>query len=254
MQLADAKFQRDGFALIPNLLNHECQKKLLDLTPEIIKRASQLEKDGEYLMFLQDDIPDLGKLFKEEGLLDKIKSVSGLTNKTIKPLSIRIWNRIPGDPGTSWHQDARFTPSNSFTAFSLWVPLQYINNINGPLMFIPGSHRQCLLQQPQLSNCPPIGLTDTKTIVASPMKYGDATIHDSWVVHGSLRNLSDIPRKALIINWLFGPLELNSTPMLYGHFHPKEVNFIRTQNEKTLSKRIQIPGIGLSPIEWLNND
>lgn len=103
MQLADAEFQRDGFAIIPNLLNQECQKKLLDLTPEITKRASQLEKDGEYLMFLQDDIPDLGKLFKEESLLDKIKSVSGLTNKTIKPLSIRIWNRIPGDPGTSWH-------------------------------------------------------------------------------------------------------------------------------------------------------
>lgn len=250
MQLADAKFQRDGFALIPNLLSHECRNKLQDLIPEITKRAAQLEEEGKYLMFLQDDIPALDKIFREEYLLDKIKLASGLTGEIIKPLSMRIWNRCPGDPGTSWHQDARFTPSDNISAFSLWVPLQNINSMNGPLMFIPGSHRQCLLQQPQHSNFPPIGLADTTAIEASPMKYGDASIHDSWIVHGSIENRSNIPRKALIINWLFGPLKLNRTSELYGHLHTKEVNDVRAHNAKTLEKRIQIPGIGLSPIEW----
>jgi ectoine hydroxylase-related dioxygenase (phytanoyl-CoA dioxygenase family) len=251
MQFADANFQRDGFAFIPNLLTHEYQNKLKSLVPEILKNAAQLEQKGEYLMFLQDDIPALDKLFRAKSLLAKIKSATGLTGEIIKPLSIRIWNRCPGDPGTSWHQDARFTPSDSLAAFSLWVPLQDINSLNGPLMFIPGSHRQCLLKQPQLSNCSPTGVEGKNTIVASPMKYGDATIHDSWIVHGSAGNCSNTPRKALIINWLFRPLELNKVPVLYGHLHPKEVNYVRAHNAKTLQKRIQIKGIGLSPTEWL---
>jgi hypothetical protein len=50
--------------------------------------------------------------------------------------------KMPGDSkATPWHQDLVYWPMNESGALSLWLPLDDVDENNGCMMFVPGSHR-----------------------------------------------------------------------------------------------------------------
>lgn len=108
---------------------------------------------------------------------------------------------------TPWHQDESYwNPMMEYNSFSLWMPLQPATLENGCMQFVPRSHRLEVLAHHCINNDPRIhGLevdsADTSTAVACPLPPGGCTIHHNRTLHYAGPNMSEIPRRALILGF-----------------------------------------------------
>ncbi len=106
---------------------------------------------------------------------------------------------------TPWHQDeAYWDPSLDYNSLSIWIPLQEATIENGCMWFIPGSQKWEVHPHQPIGNNPKVhGLemleVDTSTAVACPLPSGGCTIHHNRTAHYTGPNLSDAPRRALIL-------------------------------------------------------
>jgi ectoine hydroxylase-related dioxygenase (phytanoyl-CoA dioxygenase family) len=108
--------------------------------------------------------------------------------------------------GTPWHQDAAFRdPRFEYKEVSIWVPLQDVDAKSSCLRFIPGSHKNIILEHHSVNDdvtaqaleC--TGPFDESVAVACPLSAGGCTIHDPATLHCSGPNLSETPRFAYIM-------------------------------------------------------
>ena len=103
--------------------------------------------------------------------------------------------------GTRWHQDqafqGKYRPMNTL---HFWIPLQDVNELNGCLHFIPGSHLLGLLPHYQCRVGDPYALTPqhlpAMEAVPCPLMLGDATCHLPLTLHRALPNGSGSVRRA----------------------------------------------------------
>lgn len=105
---------------------------------------------------------------------------------------------------TPWHQDeAYWDPAMDHHALSIWIPLQPVDQANGCMQFIPGSHRSGITAHELVNpNAHGLRLTeepDQEAVVVCALPAGGATVHDSKTVHYTGPNRSAEPRRALII-------------------------------------------------------
>jgi hypothetical protein len=108
---------------------------------------------------------------------------------------------------TSPHQDNAYFDSDE-KIYTFWIPLQDVNEKNSCMFYVPGSHKEGLVEHK------PIG-TNTRTrtgktgvslysgvynldeFVSIPMKAGDILCHDKNCMHFSSPNLTDKYRIAI---------------------------------------------------------
>jgi len=109
-------------------------------------------------------------------------------------------------PPTPWHQDEAFKdPKFECDEISIWMPLQPVNDVNGCMMFIPGTNRVELLPHRTPGNDPKVHALecyegfDPATAVACPLPAGGCTIHHGRTVHGAGPNRSGAPRYAYVL-------------------------------------------------------
>jgi ectoine hydroxylase-related dioxygenase (phytanoyl-CoA dioxygenase family) len=114
-------------------------------------------------------------------------------------------------PGVvTWHQDysywTRSTPAGHVT---IWIGLDDSTLENGCLHYVPGSHRWGLL--PRISLTKDMDavrefLTPEQAAAFKPepmvLRAGECTFHHSHTVHGSYGNRSDVPRRAVVLNFM----------------------------------------------------
>lgn len=129
--------------------------------------------------------------------------------------SVRFWHDQlfckPAQHGgnVAWHQDYSYwTRTSPLAHLTCWTGLDKATKENGCLQYIPGSHRWELL--------PITGLAgDMDAIrnvlddaqwqafsnpVAIEMEAGEASFHHPLLVHGSQKNHTDRPRRAVVLN------------------------------------------------------
>lgn len=108
---------------------------------------------------------------------------------------------------TPWHQDeAYWDPALEYHALSVWIPLQAVDDRNGCMCFVPGSHRLEVQPHHSIGHDPRVhGLEidggDMRGAVSCPLTAGGATFHDSRTLHYTGPNLSDAPRRAYILGF-----------------------------------------------------
>jgi ectoine hydroxylase-related dioxygenase (phytanoyl-CoA dioxygenase family) len=129
-------------------------------------------------------------------------------------------------PPTPWHQDEAFKdPKFECDEISIWMPLQPVNDVNGCMMFIPGTNRGEVLPHRTPGNDPKVHAIecyegfDPASAVSCPLPAGGCTIHSGRTVHGAGPNRSDAPRYAyvLIFQGLYRPAKSpRSFPWLEG--------------------------------------
>lgn len=112
---------------------------------------------------------------------------------------------------TPWHQDeAYWNPNFSYRSMSVWLPLQDVDEENGCMQFIAGSHQNEIAPHRSIGDDPRVhGLelspdagVDTSNPTICPLPAGGATFHPSRTLHFTAANFSDRPRRALIM--MFG--------------------------------------------------
>lgn len=108
---------------------------------------------------------------------------------------------------TPWHQDGEYYPIRPLRVLTIWVALDDVTPENGPMRFIPGSHKA----QKLYSHSWIEGDDKTINLVCDPrhfdeaaaesliLKAGQVSFHDVYMIHGSLANRTDRRRAAFIV-------------------------------------------------------
>jgi hypothetical protein len=145
---------------------------------------------------------------------------------------LRLWHdqvfwKPAEHPGVvPWHQDwsywTRTTPQRHI---SVYIALDDMDEENGCLQVVPGSHRWGKLPgvefggaMDQLHTHLSEEQREEFAPVAVPLRAGQASIHHSGLVHGSLANRSDRPRRGIVLNYMCAQTRCadGSIPLLGG--------------------------------------
>jgi phytanoyl-CoA hydroxylase len=137
---------------------------------------------------------------------------------------IQIWHdqiqyKPPHHGGiNNWHQDAPYWPVlKPETPVSAWIALDEVDEENGCMWMVPGSHRwgthiKMIENNPQdqffhvgKDFTPPRGTgIERVTIVPWPVLKGEVSFHHSMTWHGSHVNKSGRPRRAIALHFMTG--------------------------------------------------
>lgn len=108
-----------------------------------------------------------------------------------------------GDP-TIWHQDAPNFPFDRRGFLTIWIAVDDISLDQGPLTFVPGSHRLGLLgavdgagEEISLESLlQPEDHAYIGSPVTTALNAGDTSVHDGSTLHSAGPNLTNRPRRA----------------------------------------------------------
>ncbi|MFT5369744.1 MAG: phytanoyl-CoA hydroxylase [Candidatus Latescibacterota bacterium] len=108
-----------------------------------------------------------------------------------------------GSP-VEWHQDWSFYPHTNDDLLAVGVAIDDMTEENGPLLVVPGSHRGPIYDHHYEGHfCGAV--TDPafsdKAAVPVMVKAGGITIHHVRMLHGSVANTSDKPRRLMLFQY-----------------------------------------------------
>lgn len=218
------QFDKDGFISLPFLNNEELTalKALYKEThPKPIENgfySSSFKDDTTYQTAINQGI---AKIFKQK--------INNVFNKH-KPLGASFLVKNPGQAGTMpIHQDWTVVDENRYQSVTIWLPLQDVDENNGALQVLKGSHLWSnAIRAPKLPNV----FEEVHDILhpyltTIPLKAGEAIIFNHALLHASNLNQQDIARVAAT----YGMVPLQA-PLYF--YHPVE------QKENTIEK-IAVP-------------
>jgi ectoine hydroxylase-related dioxygenase (phytanoyl-CoA dioxygenase family) len=119
-----------------------------------------------------------------------------------------IIKRVGSAVATPWHQDDAHhrDPHTQFDQISCWMPLQDVDEINGCMSYLPGSHVGPLLAHHSPQGDPRIHalecspeLFDAAAAVVLPLAVGECIVHDGRTLHAALPNRSGGDRLAYVL-------------------------------------------------------
>ncbi len=116
--------------------------------------------------------------------------------------------KSPGSPQeTPWHQDEPYWGGAfDYQGFSVWIPLQDVDELSGCMSFIPRSHWGEILPHRPIGNDDRVHgleldapLPEGAVPISVPLKAGGCTIHHARTLHYTSPNQASVPRRALIL-------------------------------------------------------
>lgn len=108
---------------------------------------------------------------------------------------------------TPWHQDGEYYPIQPLEVLTIWIPLDDVTAENGPMRFIPGSHKQHKI----FSHSWVEGDDKTINLVCDSenfdeasaesliLRAGQVSFHDVYMIHASHANRTNHRRAAFIV-------------------------------------------------------
>ncbi|MCH8077148.1 MAG: phytanoyl-CoA dioxygenase family protein [SAR324 cluster bacterium] len=137
-----------------------------------------------------------------------------LVQQLIGP-DIILWNthlflKPPGDgKEVPWHQDGQYWPIRPLATCSLWIALDQVDEENGALRYVPGSHSGRVyahhtdnderLSLNQVLDEGQLPLQDAPLV---KLGLGEFSLHDVYLVHGSAANRSTRRRSGFAIRYM----------------------------------------------------
>ncbi len=211
-----ARFKQDGFLTLPGLAPDH------DLVAVRTTLATLFENSGRTYGVI-DHALDLAPQLKHSLVFQACERIA---KELLGPTAAISFDQALYKPphesiGTRWHQDQAFQgPHRPMNTVHFWIPLQSVNELNGCLHFMRGSHLLGLLPYDQCSPNDPYAITPRQLppleIVPCPLTLGDATIHLPLTLHHALPNRTGSIRRAWAL--LFKPSSkldaLNPLPRL----------------------------------------
>lgn len=147
-------------------------------------------------------------LARDEGLLDMVEGIIG---KDIVLWSTQVFSKIGGvGRKIPWHQDAQYIPVEPLETCTVWLALDDVDNENGCLRVIPGSHKsRRIFEHEKLSEnnlALDMGVREANELerraVDVALKAGQMVIFDVMLVHGSEANCSSRRRAGIALRYM----------------------------------------------------
>lgn len=211
------QYKRDGFVFIENALTSTQLQSMQSATARLIAESARITKSNDQydldtnhtsanprltrikLPHLLD--PIFNQVLKSEQILGLLRPLLGTDN--IRLHTSKLNTKEPdGGQAVEWHQDWAFYPHTNDDLLAVGILLEDVDEENGPLQVIAGTHRESVLDHS--SNgvfCgaidPADPLFDQSKAVSLTGKAGGLSIHHVRTLHGSAPNNSDRARKIL---------------------------------------------------------
>ncbi len=215
-------YRDDGYVLVENLLDPQVQAALKNAVTEICDGARKLAESNEILDLEPNHTPQtprvrriksphahfklFGDLAAYPPLVEILKQLIG-DNVRLRGSKINMKPANVGSP-VEWHQDWAAYPHTNDDLLAVGVMIDDVNEENGPLLVVPGSHKApnynhhnedgefvCAIdpaQNPTLDLSRAVPLTG---------KAGSMSFHHVRTVHGSAQNTSSRPRTLLLFEY-----------------------------------------------------
>ncbi len=211
-------YRRDGYLVIPRLIQGEQLAELRRLTDQIVAEARGVAANDDLydlepshsatLPRVRRLKPAIFKRYDFFRALTRDPKITALLTGLLGP-NIRLYggklNMKSAGYGSpvEWHQDWAFYPHTNDDVLATGIYLDDCDMDNGPLLVIPGSHhgpthdhhadgRFCGAFDPAIAGI------DVSKAVPLTGPAGSMTIHHARLVHGSALNRSNRQRRLLL--------------------------------------------------------
>jgi hypothetical protein len=227
-----ADYQRNGFALFPDLIPADTLRQLVATTDRLMAGAAETDTDTDVLELDTGHTraePRVRRIktphaadplfFETAGSAALMRVVTRVIGPNVRLSHSKI-NTKSGTNGSpiEWHQDWAFAPHTHMGMCIAAVMLDDCDVDNGPLMVIPGSHRGKLLEHHD-SDGYFVGAIDTARegldmalAVALTAPAGSVTLHHPMTIHGSAPNRSGRMRRMMFLEFAAA----DAFPLFYG--------------------------------------
>jgi hypothetical protein len=208
-------YRRDGYQLLPRLMAEE-DRQLAIAAFDALDAADRIDPgyQPEYdtdggqerlrklrrLLWNEQDL--WGPLLNRSGVGEVARQLVGPDAHAVFVAAFLKPARIGSE--VALHQDQALWRYQYPNAFSMWIALTEVSQVNGGLFGCPGSHVRGLIRhrdRPEYLWHPSIdaaedGLSDPVPISLRP---GEGVIWDRYFAHGSGRNASGTDRRGMVI-------------------------------------------------------
>ncbi|NIF75950.1 phytanoyl-CoA dioxygenase family protein [Paraburkholderia sp. Cy-641] len=137
--------------------------------------------------------------------------VEDLIGPDIRLFNMAVWPKDAHDPAyVSWHQDATYFGLDPSTQVAVWIALADAPIESGCMEVVPGSHKlgqlhhaevksdNILLSRGQTIDVP----YDKSRTEFMPVKAGQCSLHDTFLIHASGPNESDFRRVGMALSYI----------------------------------------------------
>jgi ectoine hydroxylase-related dioxygenase (phytanoyl-CoA dioxygenase family) len=190
------EFDLHGYVVVPFLNEQQIEE-----IKKIYSDTKTDNKDAFYLSIWKDDPVYKDNVHKS--VVDVVRSRAADYLDNYKFIVTNFAVKNSGQKSEfDWHQGINFTYEPQFVSITIWIPLQDVNEQNGNMQVVKGSHR--LFNQDVRGHHYLSPFRDIKPLLTSkyttnlPMKAGEAWIFNHRLVHKSPDNLTDKPRIAVL--------------------------------------------------------
>jgi ectoine hydroxylase-related dioxygenase (phytanoyl-CoA dioxygenase family) len=256
-------YHRDGYLSIPAITTPEEVAMMRAAYDRIFSQRAGRDEGNQFDLAGTDEE---GKEASLPQILNPAQYAPELKNLLARANGLRIAQQLLGPEATAggdhaifkpahsgaatpWHQDeAYWGPGLNYHSISLWVPLQDVDEANGCMQFIAGSHRFEVLPHQPIGNDPRIhGLeltadadVDLSQPRICPLPAGGATVHGSRMLHFTGANHSAVARRAYIM--LYGS---PATPRNDNRRFPWQETRATAREERARAKDVRQPEPGV---------
>lgn len=230
MSFSREEFEGKGYVVLRGLIEPECRRAVQRECQVLVEElAGQLAAAGRIsqtfaeapferrLMLLYRDLPEetpttfrrqlhlrgFFGLFAHPRLLDVAARTLGPEIRLYPNYSVRP--KLPHDPRTEvlWHQDAGYTPGEAqeLRMMNVWTPLVPVRVENGCMQFVPGSHRQGVVEHEKDQHYLRIADHIIRSVEGQAVNIeldpGDVVFFSNLLFHRGLPNSADQVRWSL---------------------------------------------------------
>jgi ectoine hydroxylase len=236
------QYERDGFLVLPDLVDDEWIRRLRDLTAALVEE-SRASSGGDWRFALEADHsaeePRLLRLnsptdvhptyweFASQSVV--VDVVSALVGPDVKFHHSKLnFKEARGGEQVKWHQDIQFWPHTNYSPLTVGLFLDDVEPGMGEVGFVPGSHDGELFDLYDGDRWRGAIATDDLARVALDAAVfptgpaGTVTVHNCRTVHGSEVNRSD-RRRPLLLNTYTAADAFAYTPLVRGSAHGEEL-------------------------------
>jgi len=217
-----ASYHENGYILVENAIPADRLAELQTITRDFIDKSRSVTESNEVFDLDEGHGPNSPRLTRiklphKQHPLYWDTLVNGRIAEALRDLlgpdvllsTAKLNTKAPGGgAAVEWHQDWAFYPHTNDDLLAVGLMLDDVDEANGPLQVVPGSHKGPVLSHHNADGVfcgavdPEDPAFDKDKIVTLTGKAGDMTIHHVRTLHGSAPNMSDRNRLILFYECL----------------------------------------------------
>ena len=247
-------YEKQGFVFVENLFDETNVIEFQRVTEELIEQSRGHQKSDEKFDLEPDHSQTNPRVqrIKVPHKQHKVFAKALRNSMLLNVLQILIGNNVrfrnsklnikaaKGGSEVDWHQDWAFYPHTNSDLLAVGIMLDDIDEDNAPLMVVPQSHLGKTLNHHYrgvFSGSVDLKEEDVDSSNSYKItgKAGSASFHHVKALHGSGRNLSDRPRRMLLLEYAAADAWPLVDFEVYGDFTEYEAKMVL--GESTLQPR-----------------